>query len=170
MQQRLLLAYRAHNVAHHDDLIRRVPGMVEAVGRLAAAGMKLAIVSSKITSMVERGLSACGLRQYFPVVVGVDQVAQHKPHPEPALAALAALGEAPGVDVAFIGDAPTDIECGHAAGCGACVAVAWTTFPRERVEAARPTHWAADAVQLVEVLLGERGPASMPEGGGESKC
>ena len=156
----LVATYRAFNLAHHDAMTQRVDGMAAAVGRLAAAGVKLAVVTSKLTHLAHRGLEVCGLRPHFPVVVGVERCAHHKPHPAPALAALAELGEAPGPHVAFVGDAPTDVLCGHAAGCGASIAVAWTVFGRGAFEgAARPTHWARDAAALGDLLLG----ASVPE-------
>ena len=151
---RLIAAYRDFNEAQHDALIREVPGMRAAIARLASAGVQLAVVTSKRTATALRGLDACGLRAHFPVVVGVEQVAQHKPHPAPALEALRRLGAAPGTHVAFVGDAPSDVACGHAAGCGASIAVEWSALERARLEAERPTHWAEDAGALVRILLG----------------
>jgi len=150
---RLLATYRAFNHARHDALVREVPGMRAAVAALAAAGARLAVVTSKTTALAEHGLDVCGLRPFFPVVVGVDACAQHKPHPEPALEALRRLRAAPGGLVLFVGDAPADVLCGRAAGCAATVAVEWTALERRSVEAAGPSHWASDAPALAALLL-----------------
>ena len=163
LAERLLTTYRAHNIEHHDALVKRVPGMLEAIAQLHARGLKLAVVTSKVTHLALRGLEVAGLREFFSVVVGVEQCEQHKPHPAPALAALQLLGEAPGPHVAFIGDAPSDIACGHASGCGLTVAVGWTAMDRAAfVEAALPSHWVHSAEELGEVLL--RAAAAAAEG------
>ena len=149
----LLTTYRAFNHAHHDALVREFPGMRAAVAALAAAGCVLGIVTSKTTALAERGLDVCGLREFFPVVVGVDACAEHKPHPGPALEALRRMGVAPGGTVLFVGDAPADILCGRAAGCAATVAVEWTALERASVEAAGPSHWVKDAPAMAALLL-----------------
>jgi len=169
LTERLVTTYRAFNHAHHDALVKEVPGMRAAIEALAAAGCTLAIVTSKTTALAERGLAVCGLRQFFPVVVGVDACAEHKPHPGPALEALRRLGVAPGGTVVFVGDAPADILCGRAAGCAATVAVEWTALDRASVEAAGPSHWVADAPAMAALLLalcgkrggGDRAPAAL---------
>jgi pyrophosphatase PpaX len=149
----LLTTYRAFNHAQHDALVKEVPGMKDAVAALAAAGCRLAVVTSKTTALAEHGLDVMGLRPFFPVVVGVDACAEHKPHPAPALEALRRLGVPPGGRVVFVGDAPADILCGRAAGCAATVAVEWTALERGAVEAAAPTHWVRDAQAMKALLL-----------------
>ena len=158
--ERCIAAYRLHNGQHHDALIRRVPGMAEALARCAAGGVKLAVVTSKLRATALQGLRACGLAGLFEVCVGLDDCEEHKPHPAPALRALALLGEAPGPHVAFVGDAPTDVLCGHAAGCGMSIAVGWSALERARLEAAQPTHWVSTAAELASLVLGEGGASA----------
>lgn len=145
--------YRTFNLAHHDQLIRQFPGMLEATSRLKRAGLKLAVVTSKYTRTAKRGLDVCRLTPFFDVVVGMDQTEKHKPDPEPCLEALRRLGEGAGPHVLMVGDSPFDIECGRNAGLRTA-AVEWTVN-RQPLEASRPDYWVADPGDLVRLVLGE---------------
>ena len=154
----LVSLYRTWNVAKHDELIREFDGVREAVAALAAAGIKLAIVTSKITSTALLGLRACRLTEFFPVVVGLDATAAHKPDAAPALRALELLGEASGEHVAFIGDSHLDILCGRNAGV-VTIAVGWTALARDTINAAEPHMWVETPAELTKLLVP---PASGP--------
>lgn len=108
-------AYRAWNLAHHDELIRAVAGIPEVLDTLVAAGTRLGVVSTKAGATVRRGLAAVGIGHDFEVLVGLEDTAQHKPHPAPLLRAVERLGVAPG-DCAYVGDATFDILAARAAG------------------------------------------------------
>jgi phosphoglycolate phosphatase-like HAD superfamily hydrolase len=79
------------------------------------------------------------LEDAFDVVVGSDDVARPKPHPEPVLTALALAGRM-AEDAVFIGDSRHDIECGRAAGVKTA-AVLWGPFDREHLEDLDPDYW-----------------------------
>jgi HAD superfamily hydrolase (TIGR01509 family) len=59
--------------------------------RAAAARVPIAIASGALTHEIEAILERTGLRQLFPVIVGADQTARSKPHPEPYQTAFARL-------------------------------------------------------------------------------
>ena len=147
----LVGVYREFNLEQHDALIAEFVGVLAAVERLAAAGVKLAIVTSKKVATAHLGLAAGKMAHLFPVLVGLDSTEAHKPRPEPALLALRMLGEEPGPHVLMIGDSPFDIECGRNAGCRTA-AVGWTLL-RERVEASRPDHWIEQPDDICELIL-----------------
>jgi pyrophosphatase PpaX len=128
--ERLVAAYRHHNVTIHDALARPVPGAVELVQELHGAGYRLAIVSSKRVRMVERGLQVLGLTAYFPVVVGMESAPRHKPDPAPVEAALEAWPDLPRSRVVMVGDSPYDMASATAAGVDA-VGLLSNTFSRE---------------------------------------
>jgi beta-phosphoglucomutase len=65
-------------------------GARELVLRLAAAH-PIAIASGALRGEIERILDAAGLRHVFSAIVGADDVAHGKPHPEPYLSAMAGL-------------------------------------------------------------------------------
>src|SRR5690349_1644949 len=53
--------YRSWNLAHHDDLIRRVEGVPELLAELHDRGARTGVVSSKKAETVLLGLRAVGL-------------------------------------------------------------------------------------------------------------
>lgn len=66
------------------------PGAAAFV-RAAAARVPIAIASGALTHEIEEILERAGLRELFPVIVGADQTARSKPHPEPYQTAFARL-------------------------------------------------------------------------------
>lgn len=162
--QALYDTYREHNHRVHDELIREYDGVEAALGRLRAAGRRLAIVTSKsadTTAMAFRSLPR--IERYFDVVVTAGDTSEHKPSPVPILLALERLGAAAGGtgDVPrsraggaiYIGDAPVDIMAGHAAGV-ATAAVLWGLFSREALRSSRPDHMLERPDELVALCLG----------------
>lgn len=67
------------------------PGARELVAALQQAGLPLAIASGALRAEIEAILAAAGLRSAFAAVVGADDVACTKPHPEPYLEAARRL-------------------------------------------------------------------------------
>lgn len=143
----MLDTYRTYNLDQHDAMARPYPGVVEVVQELHRAGAKLALVTSKLSVGANRGVRLLGLDAEFSVRVCADDVENGKPHPEPVLKALAALGVAP-EQALFVGDSDHDIGSGNAAGVET-VAVGWGPFPREVLEAAGPSHWVERPEQLL---------------------
>lgn len=145
--EHLTAAYIEHNLSIHDARVSAFPGVAEALDRLSARGARLAIVTSKAHRTAERGLRVCGLLHHFEGIVGREDVAQHKPHPEPVRAALRLLGEPPERAV-FVGDSPYDLDSGRAAGTATAAAL-WGPFARERLAPSAPDHWLLSAADLV---------------------
>ncbi len=143
---RMVDTYRAYTDAHHDRLLKSFAGMDAALAALRDAGVRLAVVTSKTHALARRGLLRCGLNEYFGVLIGADDVREHKPHPAPVLAALDRLSAAP-ADTVFIGDSPHDIEAGRAAGVRTAAAL-WGPFPREALSRASPHHWLAEPASI----------------------
>jgi pyrophosphatase PpaX len=131
-----IATYREYNLAHHDSRVRAFPGMVDVVRRVRAAGRRVGLVTSKNNAGARRGLALIGLEDAMDVVIGADDVTQHKPHPEPVLRALEHLG-APAGDAVYIGDSHHDIESGRLAGART-IAVTWGPIARDRLVQARP--------------------------------
>lgn len=145
--ERMVVTYRAHNLAHHDALVTAFPGAVEAVAALHARGLRLGIVTSKMRAGAFRGLRWCGFRdEWFSAVVGADDVTEHKPHPEPVERALSLLGSSSARAV-MVGDSPHDLSSGRSAGTRTA-AVAWGPFPHDTLRATAPDHWLATPADI----------------------
>jgi pyrophosphatase PpaX len=148
--QALVMTYREYNLAHHDDRISAYPGVLKMVAAVRAAGARTALVTSKNRDGALRGLRVVGLEDTMEVVVGVDDVENAKPHPEPVLRALSWLEASPDSAI-FVGDSVHDMQSGRAAGVSTG-AVLWGPFGREHLEPAEPDHWLESPDDLLTLL------------------
>jgi pyrophosphatase PpaX len=149
----LLEAYRRHHEEHHDALIGEFPGVEESLSRLQAAGIKVAVVTSKRRTSVEMALKNYpGLRNVVDRFITLEDTAEHKPHPEPLLRGLKLLGSIPRQRAAYVGDSPFDVEAARSAGLTS-VAVSWGAFSEDRLREAEPDHLVPDLESAVDVLL-----------------
>lgn len=145
---RMAATYRAHNLEHHDRLVRPYAGIRPVVAELAERGARLGVVTSKNRPAARQGLRHCGLDGFFDMVVTSDDVTEHKPHPAPVLAALARLEAGP-AETVFIGDSPHDCQAGRAAGVSTAAAL-WGPFSRASLDPHGPDHW----LERPEAILG----------------
>lgn len=132
-------------------------GVRAGLARFAAAGVALAVVTSKSGGPARAALAAAGLAEYVSAVVAVDDAdagGAVKPSAAPALVALARLRVPAGPRVLFVGDAPADVLCGRAASC-ATAAACWSAPapPRAALEAAAPDMWLASVRDLISAVL-----------------
>lgn len=130
--------YRAFQLEHHDRLMRAYDGVREAMLELRARSHPTALVTSKMGDLAERALRFTGLRETIDVVIGMEATERHKPHPEPVLTALRALGYPPG-EAVFLGDSPHDMLAANAAGV-ISVAAEWGPFRPAELDAAHPAY------------------------------
>ena len=91
------------------------PGAARLLAECAAAGVPCALVTMSWRRLADAVIAAAPLGSFAASVTG-DEVRNGKPHPEPYLAAAAALGVDPARCVA-IEDSPTGVASALAAGC-----------------------------------------------------
>jgi HAD superfamily hydrolase (TIGR01549 family) len=125
------------------------PGIVDAVGTLAAAGLRLAVFTGATRAAAELQLAHASLRPHLEAIVGSDEIRAVKPAPDGVLEASTRLGVPPD-RVAYIGDARHDLACARAAGA-VPVAAGWGHLYEDDDE----RHLLASAPSdLVGLLLG----------------
>jgi pyrophosphatase PpaX len=146
----LITAYREHQLANHDALVRCYSDVTEMLAVLARHGHPMAVVTSKSDALARRGLEHAGILQFFQTIVGFDSTERHKPHPEPVLTALQRLGYE-SFEAAFVGDSVHDVEAGNAAGV-VTVAALWGPFTREQLAVAKPKRFAEKPGTLAQIL------------------
>lgn len=139
LAEEMLLSYREFNKVYHDELTTIFPGAVEALEELSRLGVRLGVVTSKITQTAIRGLELFGIRRFFEVVVGLEMTEKHKPDPEPILKALEILDLPPSAAL-MVGDSPFDILCARNAGVKSA-AVAWSVHSKEKLMEEGPDYY-----------------------------
>ena len=141
------------------SMLRVYPHVEAVLDRLEQRSVLSAIVTSKPRSMdvegVRAGVSAelegLGVAACFPVVVGLEDVNNPKPHPEGVLRALEALGVAP-ERALMVGDSVADIEAAKAAGCWSCLATWGVPDGADRARRAQPDLVAASPRDILRFV------------------
>lgn len=128
--QVFLDAYAAEPTGH----TRLMPGAREALDALS--DLPLAVCTNKARCTTDLVLDALDLSRHFQHVVAGDDLAHHKPHPEPLQHLAQRLGVSP-QRLVMVGDGPQDVECGRAVGAYT-VGVKGGVLPLERLLASNP--------------------------------
>lgn len=104
----------AHYKEHLCEQTTVYPGVRDLLDYLLSRGIPMGVVSNKPHPLALGTLEKLNLNGYFKIVLGADATVHSKPHPEPLLTALKALGGSPAHSV-MIGDSPIDAQAGRAA-------------------------------------------------------
>lgn len=125
-------------------------GVGEALARLHAMGLVLTIASSRSSPSLLLFLKNMGVAHYFSYVIGADNVARHKPDPEPVLQTLRECGFSPS-DAVVVGDMAVDMLMARNASVR-CVGVTWGNASREELEASQADHVIDHISELFECI------------------
>lgn len=128
------------------QLYASVPATVEA---LRQSGFKLGIVSTKYRRRINEVLIREAVHG-FEIVIGGDDVEQHKPHPQGLFEAMTRLECSP-ADVVYVGDSVVDAELAKRAGVPLIVVLSGVT-PKEHFEGYDPIAVLEDVSQLAQVV------------------
>lgn len=110
-----LTVLESNNYFGSLEKIGPLPGLVDLLEKLIAAGIPLAVATSSDAVTMQTILEKSGLRKYFRVTVCRDDVAKSKPEPDVFLLAARLLGAAPENCVVFE-DSKNGIKAAKAAG------------------------------------------------------
>lgn len=128
-------------------------GVAGALARLDSAGCGLGIVTAGDRVIVEPQLARTGLGALLPVRVFGDDLPVHKPDPAPLRRALELLDLADAADeVAYVGDAPTDMRMARAVGVRA-VGIASVVGDPDELREAGADEVAPTVAAWVEVFV-----------------
>ena len=131
------------------------PGVVNALGRLAASGVRLGLVTAGDRRVVAEQARIFGFDGYLSVRVHADDLPFSKPHPEPLRHALAELGVQDPARAAYLGDVPDDMRMARAVGSRAVGIVGHLGTPDELYEAGADDV-RESVVEWVDTFLAER--------------
>ena len=98
------------------EKLQPLAGAEALVQAVQSAGIYQAVVSNKKGPNLRREANYLQWNQYFSALIGADDAANDKPHPDHALMALEAYPHSHGEDIWFIGDSSVDMEIAKNAG------------------------------------------------------
>lgn len=122
----LLRFYAAHIAARSQPF----PGVIAALDRLDALGVRTAVVTNKAEHLARLLLAELGLADRMATIVGGDTLAVRKPAPEPIHAMIERCG---GGRAIFVGDSIYDVMAAKNAGVPS-VAVSFGFLDRPAAE------------------------------------
>lgn len=146
----MVATYREHNLANHDKYVTAYPTVVDTIKTLKENGYQLGIVTTKMRDTALLGLKLTGMEDAFDVVIGLDDVTNAKPHPEPIIKALTQLNANP-VNAIMVGDNYHDIEAGQNAGIKTA-GVAWSIKGKEVLATYKPDYMLEEMSDLLKIL------------------
>ncbi len=144
-------AFREYNESRHDEVVKAFPNALSGIDMIKKAGFKTGIVTSKRRKMLLRGLEVIGLSGVFDVLIANEDTAEHKPSPEPILAACQRLGVIP-QNAIYVGDSVFDMLCGKNAGCLTC-GVSYTLTEQKKLYDAGMDYFTDDILSLAKEVL-----------------
>jgi HAD superfamily hydrolase (TIGR01509 family) len=127
------------------------PGVGDLLAALRSAGIRTGVATNSDGRSASVVLGALGLVEQFDTVVTVDLVAAPKPDPALILLAISRLGVAP-AEVAYVGDAPSDMRAARAAGVQA-VAAGWG-HQAGAIDPDSADHWLDQPADLLDLVRG----------------
>ena len=134
--EEMFASFEEHYYATHHQHLIAYDGIEEMLSSLREQGASVGIVSLKPRRAGELELDIIGLRRLISLAVWGDDVEKPKPEPDGVLRAMSDLGADPRSTL-VIGDSPSDIVMGRAAGTRTAAAL-WGGSSRERLIAASP--------------------------------
>lgn len=105
-----LLRYYGQHIAVHS---RPFPGLIDALDRLDALGVRTAVATNKAEGLARQLLAELGLVDRMSAIIGGDTLGVRKPLPDPIHAMIEQSG---GGRAAFVGDSIYDVMAAKAAG------------------------------------------------------
>jgi phosphoglycolate phosphatase len=140
--------YRANFASLEYGRIRLFDGAKETVAALSEAGIKVGVVTNR--QNVEGAIEGTGLRGLFDVAVGLSDVKNAKPHPEPLLTAIARAGGFPGGTL-YAGDTKIDMETAVAAGVRG-IGMTTGNFGRDALTEAGASWVCSDLREIIGII------------------
>ncbi len=130
-------------------LARLFPDTVKVLEALTKRGLKLAAITSRSIRTSVLSLEENGIALYFDLVLSAEDVARHKPDPEPIVKALDYLNVKP-VEAMMIGDTTADIIAGKNAGTTTVAAL--YGFGGERLRSLQPDYAIEELKELLTIV------------------
>ena len=146
-QQRMIAYYR------EDSAVAEIPGATEVFAELQNRGIKVALDTGFDRTIVDVLLERLGWRGLLDATVCSDEVPRGRPYPDLIFRAMELTGVTDVSRVVKVGDTPSDLQEGTAAGCGWVVGVTSGTHSEAQLKVHPHTHL-IESIRDLPGLLG----------------
>ncbi|MBI9009975.1 MAG: HAD-IA family hydrolase [Tenericutes bacterium] len=140
--------YRKIYVDLEFDYIDIYPNTIKMLKAFSEKGFNLGIVTTKFKESAIPSIEHYGLDKYITSYCFLDDITEHKPHPEPIYYALKAFKNHK--KVMMVGDNTGDIEAGFNADCLTC-GLEWS-IKRDLIKELNPDFWIEDYLELIDII------------------
>jgi phosphoglycolate phosphatase len=158
---------RALPDAIRRTVIRPLPGAVEVLDQLRAAGKQICVLSSLPRRVLDLVLDAAGLRPQVDLILAADDSPRGFPAPDLVLTAMLRAGVGAVQDVAVVHGTGAGVEAGRRSGAGVVAGVLTGPHPPARLRAAGATSILPSIADLPALLADgvANGGATVPAQG-----
>ncbi len=139
--------------------VSALPGATGLLRALRAAGLRICLTTGFAAATREALLDHLGWGPMVDLALSPGDVGRGRPWPDMILAAVRALGVSGPGATAVVGDTPSDVQAGVAAGAAIVAGVLTGTGTADELRAAGATH-VLDAVPDLLPLVGRARPGS----------
>ena len=129
-------------------------GLEEMLRALSQANILISIATSKRRHLIDLVLEYHKLTGYFCLIVGDEEVKNHKPDPEPVFYLAERLG-VPLAESVVIGDSSYDLDMARNAGVDA-IGVTTGIHTREYLSKSEPRHIVSGLIEVLPLILNGR--------------
>lgn len=133
-------------------LVAPLPGAVEAITALRAAGIKVCLATGFASVTRDALLDALGWRPLIDLALSPADAGRGRPWPDMPLTALIRLGGGSVDELAVVGDTTSDVESGLRAGAGLVAGVLTGSGSSESLSAAGAPHILDSIGGLVQLI------------------
>jgi phosphonatase-like hydrolase len=142
----------AYGLLVDEGAVTPIPGAIEAIETLRAAGVKVALMTGFARATQEAIIDAVGWRGLVDLTLSPAEAGRGRPYPDLVLVAALRLGVDDVRRVAVVGDTPLDVIAGCRAGAGLVAGVLTGACDRPTLLAAGATHVIGSVGQLPNLL------------------
>ncbi len=146
--------YRAIYDTQAIEICPLFPFLIAMLERLRKENVKITIASSKRRHLIQTVLDHHNLSHYFNLIVGAQDVANHKPHPESVLQTLEKLNFKAD-EAVVIGDSTYDLDMARNAGVDA-IGVTTGIHTAEILAKSEPKHIVRGLDEVLPIILNGR--------------
>ncbi|MGK2883074.1 MAG: phosphonatase-like hydrolase [Mycobacterium sp.] len=138
-----------------DGSVRAIPGAVEAISQLRAAGVKVALTTGFSGTTQARLLEALGWSDVADLVLAPGDGMRGRPYPDLVLTALLRARVDDVAKVAVLGDTSSDILSGRRAGASVVAGTLTGAHDEAALRAAGATHVVASVAEFPRLVLSD---------------